>query len=319
MTIDSPLDPRHSRLVALLYDELPPDEEQALRAELARDPALRAEWDELSATRGCLAAWEIEERTPSFVFMEPPARTNGADADGGLAQSPAGARRGLRLLPGMGPLLTWSGWAVAAAALLFVALAGRGTRFERLDNGFALHFARGGSAPAPALAGLTPGERARLGLSASASAEPDAPSARGGETVALTSGGPTNPAAPGGGPADGSYVTGAELSAQTDQMVNMFARMMNEERSRQAREWTSMLRTVYSDLNDRQFTGYRDLRGRIEAVNVGILLGRSGSGTKPDGTSLTVPADTLKFKTRPRQPNGRNWKYGDFADEPERF
>lgn len=80
-----------------------------------------------------------------------------------------------------------------------------------------------------------------------------------------------------------------------------------------------MLRTVYSDLNDRQFTGYRDLRGRIEAVNVGILLGRSGSGTKPDGTSLTVPADTLKFKTRPRQPNGRNWKYGDFADEPERF
>ena len=36
-------------------------------------------------------------------------------------------------------------------------------------------------------------------------------------------------------------------------------------------------------------------------------------------TSLTVPADTLKFKTRPRQPNGRNWKYGDFADEPERF
>ena len=114
-------------------------------------------------------------------------------------------------------------------------------------------------------------------------------------------------------------MTGAELSAQIDQMVNMFARMMNEERSRQAREWTSMLRTVYSDLNDRQFTGYRDLRGRIEAVNVGILLGRSGSGTKPDGTSLTVPADTLKFKTRPRQPNGRNWKYGDFADEPERF
>lgn len=319
MTIDSPLDPRHSRLVALLYAELPPDEEQTLRAELARDPALRAEWEELSATRGCLAAWEIEERTPSFVFMEPPARTNESDADMARALPPAAARRGLRLLQGMGPLLAWSGWGVAAAALLFVALAGRGTRFERLDNGFALHFGRGASAPAAGLAGLTAGERARSGLSAGAPAEPAVPSARGGETVALTSGGPTNSAVPGDAPADGNYVTGAELSSQTDQLVSMFARMMNEERSRQAREWTSMLRTVYSDLNDRQFTGYRDLRGRIEAVNVGIMLGRTGSGTKPDGTTLTVPADTLKFKTRPRQPNGRNWKYGDFADEPERF
>lgn len=313
MTIDSPLDPRHARLVALLYDELPPEEERALRAELARDAALRQEWDELNAARGFLSAWEIEERTPSFVFVEPPA---GAP---GTAAPDAAGRPGapLTLVRGARRALAWSGWGVAAAALLFVALAGNGARVERLDNGFAFRFnnagprqagSRGGdsalagagaAADSPSLALLNRSPRERLGLS-------------GGTPISLTGVGPADP----GGE---TFVTPADLSAHQDQMVNMVVRMLNEERARQDREWTSMLRSVYSDLNDRQFTGYRDLRGRIEAVNVGLMLGRSGAGTKPDGTTITVPADTLKFKTRPRQPNGRNWKYGDFADEPERF
>ena len=308
MTIDSPLDPRHSRLVALLYEELPPDEEQVLRAELARDPALRAEWDELNVARDFLGAWEIEERTPSFVFMEPPTDSTSA------APGPQGIIRG-----GIGrrgkTVLAFSGWGVAAAALLFVALAGRGARFERLDNGFALRF--GNQAPARPAAPTSTAEMAALRQSGAR------------ERFGLTNGVPTDPAGhsllsltsahAGGDEESEAFVTPAELDSHQDEMVNMVVHMLNEERARQDREWTSMLRSVYSDLNDRQFTGYRDLRGRIEAVNVGLMLGRSGAGTKSDGSTIAVPADTLKFKARPRQPNGRNWKYGDFTDEPERF
>ncbi|MDM7915765.1 MAG: hypothetical protein QUU85_10965, partial [Candidatus Eisenbacteria bacterium] len=78
----SPLDPRWEKLVALLYGELPPEEEQSLRMEIESDAALRAEWEEISGARSLLQSWEVPEtaKEPSFVFVtpEPARRRNGS-------------------------------------------------------------------------------------------------------------------------------------------------------------------------------------------------------------------------------------------------
>ena len=59
------VDPKIDRLIAALYGEMSDAERRDFDAELAADPALRAEWEEISGTRSLLAGWELEERVPS--------------------------------------------------------------------------------------------------------------------------------------------------------------------------------------------------------------------------------------------------------------
>lgn len=274
---DTPLDPRHARLVALLYDELPPDEAQDLREELARDASLRAEWMELQSTREMVTAWEVEETAPAFVFIEPPSAA---------ATGPGGRIRGLR----PGRIAAWSGWGLAAAAFLVFGLAGAGVRYERHADGFSLHL----------------GGRPTGGATLAAHDRGGVPARPGGYIQTVAALGDT-------------YVTSEALEAHTEQLLQLIGRVVSEERLRQQREIKELIVDTYGDINDRQVAGYRDLRGRIDAVNTGIKLGQSGLVRNPDGTTAPAIVDTLEaMKPFLRQRWQRGWRLGDFPNEPER-
>ncbi len=61
-------DAREARLIDYLDGELPPHERAALEAELAADPALRAELDALKETFGALKNLQTQPAPPAFVF-----------------------------------------------------------------------------------------------------------------------------------------------------------------------------------------------------------------------------------------------------------
>lgn len=331
---DTPLDPRYARLVALLYDELSPAEARALHDELLRDAQLRAEWKELQAARSLVRTWDVEESCPSFAFLEPPAQA----ADPGLDAMPALQANpgltapgpkvpGLRAVPGgvsgagrpgPGRLVAYSGWGLAAAAFLILGLAGKGLRLERFPDGFA--FGVGRSALEDGAGGLASSHRR-----ANDGAVRTGGGALPGGRLALSASpfgyhpgvGVQNVAAGGD-----SYVTGRALDAHTEQLLELIGRVVSEERIRQQRDFAEMIRTAYGDLNDRQFAGYRDLRNRIDAVNVGLKLGQSGLIRNADGTTTPAIVDTLEVtKSRPGRLGRelkRGWRLGDFPNEPER-
>jgi hypothetical protein len=129
---ERPLDEQTEHLVAALYGELSPAEEDALRRELAADPALRAEYEELAETRAVMGSWEIED--PESTFLLP-----AGDAPSGWGGR---IRRAFR-----GPALTW-GFAGATAALAVLLVAG--FRVDRVDHGLVFRFGpEPVAAPAP--------------------------------------------------------------------------------------------------------------------------------------------------------------------------
>lgn len=125
---ERPLDEDRDRIIAALYGELSPDEEDALRERLAGDPALQADYRDLAETRGILGAWDVE--APASPFL--------------LPASPPGFRERMRRA-WRAPVLTW-GFAGATVALLVLLLAG--FRVDRVDRGLAFRFGPE-SAPAP--------------------------------------------------------------------------------------------------------------------------------------------------------------------------
>jgi len=138
--IDSELDPVRDRMIAALYGELPPEEEEEFLTRLASDPALRAEWDELQQARGFLQEADATEPDPGFVF-ELPAAARGGAAPHGVRERLRAWRLGLLMRPA-------AGFAFAAAAALILMIAG--LRIDRVQGGLALHF--GPASPAtPAL------------------------------------------------------------------------------------------------------------------------------------------------------------------------
>ena len=122
---DNPLDPRREKLIALLYGELPEEQEKEIREEIEADPDLRADWEELTATRRILQEWDVEEQSPGFVFVDD-ADTQAAAVNTGIL---GGWRRRLK------GFVTATPWAVAAAAVLVAALALGDFRIEKTDSG----------------------------------------------------------------------------------------------------------------------------------------------------------------------------------------
>jgi len=145
--INRELDVWRDRMVAALYGELPPEEEEEFLTQLAHDPVLRAEWDELQESRGFLRAAEQEaaDTDPGFVFQLPAAAGAG-DAAGRKRERARGWWVSLLARPA-------AGFALAAAAAVILMFAG--LRIDRVSGGLAVHF--GPAAPTvPALAGLEP-------------------------------------------------------------------------------------------------------------------------------------------------------------------
>jgi len=282
---EEPVDPRMEKLVASLYNELSPEEEREFQELLMKDPGLRAEWDDLVSTRSMLGAWEVEEKVPSFVMVDPePARVRPA----------AGFLTGVR--ERFGSFFAVSGWAVAAAALLLMVFTLKGYRFERIDGGWAFR-APGKNTTAPVL------NQDQLATSNPTPAPVEAPKTPEGGPVRETVT-PQSQQSPVQLVSGGDYMTRQEFDRKSNEMVRVFAELMNDYRSRQDTEVANMVRTVYGQLNERQFADYRELRGRIEAVGLGLMAEQSrsetfdGSNRRSDLDSLsresTTPDDTLR-------------------------
>lgn len=169
------LDPRHEQLIAALYGELSPEEEEAFQQRLLTDAELRAEWDELRETRSVLGEWTLDEApSPSFVFLD------GEDA-------PAPARSGMRnrgLRSRFAAVFRGPAWGLAAAAAMAV-LVFAGFRVDRVDSGLVFRFGPGPAAVIPGAGSqaadggtsldVAPGETAALPNAYTAGAGPESP------------------------------------------------------------------------------------------------------------------------------------------------
>ncbi|HEX7879024.1 MAG TPA: hypothetical protein VF720_06410 [Candidatus Eisenbacteria bacterium] len=128
------VDPKIDRMIAALYGELNDAERLEFEKQLANDPALRAEWEEISGTRNLLTGWELEDRVPSFVVV--PA----------VATRPRVAMGWVDVLrERFGNWFSVGGWVVAGAAAAVLLMLAKDIRIEKTPNGIAFNY--GGKAP----------------------------------------------------------------------------------------------------------------------------------------------------------------------------
>jgi len=238
-------DPRIERLVSLLYGELPEAEALALRAEIENDPALRAEWEELTAARTFLSSWEVPGDSPGFVFVNEPAIVP--------RRGTGGVRERLR---GLVPV--WS-WGVAATAVAVLVLAVGGFRVEKVDQGLAFRFGHEKSQGPKVAEIIEPGGVRGVPLTSppvqQVSTEPIA----------------SESAAPKQVPAGAApYLTKEEFQAYAAGMTQTMAALLNEYGRQRDQEVGSALQVVLKSISDRQTEDYRDLRGRFDAFASGL-------------------------------------------------
>lgn len=242
------IDPRVEKLVALLYGELPELEAQALRREIDADPALAAEWKELSEARSFLGAWEMPEESPGFVFVNEPEVA---------ARRTAGFRSRLR---GLFPV--WS-WGLAAAATAVLVLAINGFRVEKLDNGLAFRFGHEKTETTQVASNLSPDGVRGVPLG-SPSALPVSNDPAAAQPVAAQ---PVTAA-----PADGAspYLTKQEFQAYAAGMTQTMAALLNEYGRQRDADVAAAMQLVLKNVTDKQTEDYRDLRGRFDALATGL-------------------------------------------------
>ena len=262
---NGPLDPRIDMMVAALYGELSDDERAQFETQLAQDPQLRAEWDELRGTRKALASWEIEETPPSFVLMEPtggPSRASVRHRAERSAETWGERLRGL--LTNRGQL----GWAVAAAASFLLVLSWSGFRVQWEGNGIAFRFGdaprleqQNGTGPGGAPAGENLAQFATDSL---------------GTHIPLTGrfGTASN---------ESPYLTRDEFQAYTQGVALAFGDLLHAAEYNRVKneQFSGYMRSLYEGLEDRQAETYLDLRGRIETIRYDMV--RTDDGTVLDG------------------------------------
>jgi hypothetical protein len=126
-------DPRLEKLVALLYGELPEAEAREVERWIEADPALRTEWNELTAGRNLLRTWDVPETLPRLVFVN---------------QTEVAARRRRTVGDWFRSVLAAPAWGVAAACATVAVLALAQFRVEKDTHGIALRFGAPPAAPA---------------------------------------------------------------------------------------------------------------------------------------------------------------------------
>jgi hypothetical protein len=249
-------DPRMERLIAFLYGEMPEEEARVFRRELEKDHALRQEMEELRETRAILGGWKVPEPTPSFVFLRE-------------EREALGPVRWWKKLT-HGPLGFGLGLATASAAILV--FMGLGFRMEQVDGGFAFRFGKEEAAPRTPVAPLEnqsiPLELAMNEPATSASAGSDS----------------------------SEYLTRAEFEKLAGQMVGSVVDLLNEYGDRQHQEVSGVLQTMYSDLSDRQNRESEELRHRMHALGVELLL-RQARGGRPGGLEMEPSTSSSQRET----------------------
>lgn len=278
---DDLIDPRFEKLIALLYGELPEAEAAALRKEIESDAMLRAEYEDLSATRGFLAEWEVPEKSPHFVFL-----TDDRDARSVAATTSSLISRWRDQLRG---LLTATPWAVATAAVLVAFLAWKDFRIDRTNGAIAFRFGP------PAAESTLMADRALSPVQGA----PDPGSGRI-PTGTLESGRLVDATVP---PEGSAYLTRAEFDEYSNGMTRTMVALLNEYSRRRDQELTGLLQGAFGRLSDRQVNDYAELRGRLDALQQGVTVqktvtdsrldylmrtGAQGSLTPSDGSSDSV-------------------------------
>ena len=248
------VDPRIDKMIAFLYGELPPAEEKAFRRLLEKDDVLRAEWEELSGTRGTLAAWKVEEHVPAFVLVDSAAQAKAA--------TPAATSLWRRFLDSLRPMAMSPAWGLAAAALALVVLAAGGFRVERVPQGVAFRFG-GSRAAAPAsraLPGVGDGQPLEL------AARPAT----------------TGTGTPGMVPVSGAYLTQDEFNVYNADLMTTLVGLLNRYDEQRDKETTDLLQGLYSKINERQMYDYERTNRRIDALGAGLLLETNRAKTIDD-------------------------------------
>ena len=245
---DKPLDPRIEKLVALLYGELPEDEEREMRALIKRDDALRAEWEELTSMRSVLHKWDLEEPAPGFVFVREREERGG----------PAGSLRGWRER-----LRGWTigtAWATAAVAVVVAILAVNDFRIERSGGGMSFRFG-----PPEQQASLLAADAG----SPSVTAEQGVPLAS--PPLAQQVSAPVDEAdrvflIPEKGP----FVTRQEFESYVSDVTRTIVAMFNEYGREHDREVAEYLSLAFAEFANRQERENAALRTEIRQLGLGI-------------------------------------------------
>lgn len=241
------------QLIALLYGELNSTEERELRLRLETDADLRREWDELQEGRNWLGALETDVEVPSFVFLTGPGEERSRQM---VAAPPAALQADPAPAPARAAARGWWHWASpvwgAVAAVVLIGVLGlSGFRVQAIDGGLAFTF--GDKAPAEPAQTL-----------ADTGTATHSPDLRG-----------TNPGGVQTTPVSG-HVDGDADEVGQDDLLYMVGAMIEERDRRRDQELAGILQAMYQDVGARQDRDYQDLKDRIRAMNVGMMLDRRG-------------------------------------------
>lgn len=266
MTPES-LDPKHEKMIAALYGELSEDEEREFMASLSTDEALRAQWEELQAVRSFLKRAEVQDPTPSFVYVPPSEPLErfaaGNDAAGNAHRRPWARLRGLLRSPA-------TGFALATTALVILLLAG--LRVDRMADGVVVRFGPPPE-PAPARVQIATGD-----LPPGVPLEPAADTRRG--QVNGSSGYRVTQASNAE-----AYVTRAELAAYMRRLVQMTEARLSEREQRYSGQMAFMARGLSDAMAERQQRDRNELNAQIEQVWMS-LVGMEGWRAEQHGFRL---------------------------------
>lgn len=266
-TTDNPLDPRIERLVALVYGELSEAEAAKVRAMIDADPALRAEYEELSGTRTLLRQIDEPAMAPSFVFLderetEPVSIAPGVGLLGRLFGRGADRRHGRTV--------GWAPWAVAVAAMLVAVVSLTGVRLERQDGAIALRFgAPSRENPQPSQS--TPQDQnlasnPQRGIESESPAQRDDAPLPGGGHLEMTQSPEVRQVSQGAGP----YLTKQEFDAYAAGMTQTLLALLNEYSRTRDREVAGLLQAAIDGISEKQSQDYSDLSDRLDALRVGM-------------------------------------------------
>lgn len=272
-----PIDPKRERLIAYLYGEMTEEESKSFVRLLESDTTLRAEYEELCGAREMLSGWRVPEPTPSFVFLNETA---------GRPQGAAWWKK-LDFLRGAGGF----GLGLATAAATALLLAFTGFRVERVDGGLAFRFGEEKRNTLPSAETLDRFEQNNPIRS---------------EPMELASG--AKPAAPNATTASSKeYITRAEFEKMSNEMVGSIVDLLNEYGNSQNQEITGVLQAMYAQLSDRQSRDSEEIRHRMSALGVELLMRQAKNNPKA-GDLRMQPTSTEQVDVSP-------WKSLEWKEE----
>ena len=194
---------REEKLIAYLYGELSPEENEAVARQIAADSSWADDWKTLQSTVGVLRRWED---------AEPPVRHPAAVT---TARSSAPLDRASRVsrpavLRSKRNWSRWAGWSVAAAAILLLITQ---TEVSREDGALTVRFGKAAYDRMPVMTSTGTGTPL---------------SAQGGVSLVRPVGAPVS-----------SYITKEEFLQSQEELIRFLATLVRESEDRQMTRWAS--------------------------------------------------------------------------------